>query len=332
MSTLPAGFSSELQYQFPTIINVCIFKGACSANCVHCPVGITAISERGDKFGTGSMSMEVFKKIADEVALYPNCTLRIHSVGEPLMWKDLAEAVEYTHSKGIMTWIFTNAVTTDRKLLETIVSKCSVIEVSVNSMDPEDYRETKGVDAYNLVKENIEYMYKYMSDNKLNTRFLLSRVESDDKEYDRNFISFWKETGYAADVFVRSYHSYNSLIEDKIKNNKVVACHVHWARFNVDTNGEAVVCFNELFKGPEMDRTLILGDLKKQSIQEIWHGEKLAKIRASQIENKPELVDFTAGLPCSNCTYCQPLFSDSVKSENQIKYILNSRNKHHENI
>ncbi|ACL76687.1 SPASM domain-containing protein [Ruminiclostridium cellulolyticum] len=327
MINLPAGFSSEEQYQFPNIINVCIFKGECSANCVHCPIGITAISERKEKFGSGSMTLEVFKKIADEVAAYPHCTLRIHSVGEPLMWENLTAAVKYAHSKGIITWIFTNAVTTDKKLLETVVSECSVVEVSVNSVDSLDYIETKGVDAFELVKENVEYMHKYIKENHLNTRFLLSRVESDDKEYDQKFLSYWKQTGYADDIFVRSYHSYNSLIEDKIKDNKVVACHVHWGRFNVDTNGEVVVCFNELFKGPEMDRTLVLGDLKKQSIQEIWHGEKLAKIRTSQIENKPELVDFTNNLPCGNCTYCQPLFSDSVKSENQINYILNSRNK-----
>lgn len=325
MINLPEGFSSEEQYQFPTIINVCIFKGACTANCIHCPVGITEIKDRPHKFGSDSMKLDLFKKIADEISLYPNSTLRIHSVGEPLMWDELEQAVDYAHSKGIITWIFTNAVTKDKKLLETVLLKCTIVEVSVNSFEPIEYKETKGVNSFELVKENIGYMHNFIKDNKLNTRLLLSRVESDDKEYDQQFISYWNATGFAADVFVRSYHSYNSLIEDKIKGNKIVACNVHWGRFNVDTNGEVIVCYNELFKGPSMDRSLVLGDLKKQTIQEVWHGDKLAKIRQSQIEGKPELVDFTENLPCNNCTYCQPLFSDAVKSENQIMSIIKMR-------
>lgn len=320
---LPEGFSTKEQYQFPAIINVCIFKGACPANCVHCPVGKTAIEERKDAFGSSCMKMEVFQKIVDEIACYPQSTLRIHSVGEPLLWDDLKNALAYAKTKGVKTWIFTSAITGNQELLSHVVENCDIVEVSINSYEKENYKETKGVDVYPLVEKNVDFMANVIKEKKLHTRLLVSRVESDDKTYDQNFISHWKDTDLVADEFIRSYHSYNSLIEDKIKRDKTVACHVHWGRFNIDTNGEAVVCFNELFKGPDMDRSLVIGDVKTQSIQEIWHGEKLTKIRQSQIENNPDIVDFIKDLPCNNCTYCQPLFSDTVKSENQILQLVN---------
>ncbi|SFR97260.1 radical SAM/SPASM domain-containing protein [Anaeromicropila populeti] len=320
---LPEGFTTEEQYQFPSILNVCIFKGACPANCVHCPVGKTEQSKRKDAFGSEAMKMEVFKKIVDEISGYPQSTLRIHSVGEPLLWEDLTNALTYAKSKGVRTWIFTSAITHQKDLLRMIVETCDIVEVSINSYEEGDYQETKGVDAYCLVAENVEYMSKVIREKNLHTRLLVSRVESDDKEYDQNFISYWEKTNLVTDTFVRSYHSYNSLIEDRIKREKTVACHVHWGRFNIDTNGEVVVCFNELFKGPNVDRNLIIGDTKTQTIEEIWHGDKLNKIRRSQLENKPDLVDFTDNLPCNNCTYCQPLFSDTVKSENQISQLVN---------
>lgn len=316
---LPVGFATEEQYQFPSILNVCVFKGACTANCIHCPVGRTGKDERKSKFGYEELEMPLFMKIVDEIAMYPQATLRIHSVGEPLLWKYLIEALEYTKAKGVRTWIFTSAVTKDKKLLETVASLCDIVEVSINSYEADDYKKTKGVDAFELVNENVKYMAQIIKSKGLSTRLLTSRVESDDKEYDSNFVSYWRKSDLVADTFVRSYHSYNSLIEDKKgKENEIIACHVHWGRFNVDSNGEAVVCFNELFKGPQMDRSLVIGDLKTQTIQEIWHGDKLRKIRQSQIEKNPSLVDFTDELPCNNCTYCQPLFSDTVKSENQI--------------
>lgn len=323
---LPVGFISEEQYEFPAILNICVFKGSCTANCIHCPVGRTSQEERKSKFGYEELEMPLFMKIVDEVAEYPQATLRIHSVGEPLLWRTLPEALKYARDKGVRTWIFTSAVTYDKELLERVVFLCDIVEVSINSYEPNDYKKTKGLDAFKLVYDNVKYMNQVIKSNRLCTRLLTSRVESDDKEYDMNFVSFWKNSNLVADAFVRSYHSYNSLIEDKRdKRNEITACHVHWGRFNVDSNGEVVVCFNELFKGPLMDRTLVIGDLRKQTIQEIWHGDKLCKIRRSQIEKNPLLIDFTTDLPCNNCTYCQPLFSDTEKSENQIVELTNRK-------
>lgn len=319
---LPAGFTSEEQYEFPCIINVCIFKGACPANCVHCPVGITEQSKRGEAFGAESMSIDMFRKIVDEVACYPQSTLRIHSVGEPLLWENLIEAIIYAREKGVRTWIFTSAITDQRDLLSKVIENCNIVEVSINSYEAANYAETKGVDAYSVVAENVEYMANVIKKKNLSTRLLTSRVESEDKVYDQNFIDYWKKSDLVADTFVRSYHSYNSLIEDRIERDTTVACHVHWGRFNIDVNGEVVICFNELFKGPNMARDMVIGDLREQSIQDVWHGEKLTKIRRSQIEGKKELVDFVEKLPCNECTYCQPLFSDTVKSENQITQLM----------
>lgn len=322
---IPAGFTSQEQYQFPNILNVSVFKGACTANCVHCPVGRTDQKHREKQFGSGEMSMSMFQKIVDEVSNYPHATLRIHSVGEPIMWSKIEEGITYAAKKGVRTWLFTNAVTTNRKLLSTIASKCNIVEVSINSFDADDYIKTKGIDGYDNVAENVKYMANEIRSNNLDTRLIVSRVESDDKDYDQKFVSYWKETKLVADAFVRSYHSYNSLIEDKMQRNKTTACNVHWGRFNIDINGDVVVCFNELFKGDAMDKSLILGNLGETSIVSIWQGDKLSKIRCSQLEDKPELVDFTKNLPCRNCTYCQPLFSDAEKSENQVQKLIESQ-------
>jgi MoaA/NifB/PqqE/SkfB family radical SAM enzyme len=318
---LPAGFTSREQYSFPNILNVCIFKGSCPARCIHCPLGKTDPKERKQRFGDSSMTLELFKKIADEVACFRHSTLRIHAVGEPVLWPDLIDAVNYSHSKNALSWIFTNAITQKKALLEVIVSKCNIVEVSINSYDKDDYKRTKGVDAYEIVRENIIHMSEYIKRNNLKTRLLISRVESDDKAYDAGFLSYWKSRKVAADVFIRSYHSYNNIIEDKLKRGKVAACNVHWSRFNIDTNGDVVLCYNELFRGKDMDKSLILGNINDSTIREIWHSDRLTTIRKSQIMNQPGLITFTENLPCFNCYYCQPLGSNNPKSECQVEQL-----------
>jgi pyruvate-formate lyase-activating enzyme len=320
---IPAGFQTEEQYSFPNIVNVCVLRGTCTANCVHCPVGLTPIPERKKCFGNQVMSLDLFKKIADETSKFKHSTLRIHSIGEPTLWKELENALSYAKDKGVITWIFTNAVIKDKHTLEILAKNCSIIEISVNSFDEKNYLATKGVNAFELVKQNIKYISDFIYKNNLKTRLIVSRVESEDKEYDKKFVEYWKNSGLVSDAFIRSYHSYNSLITDRDKSErkKIIACCVHWTRFNIDCDGKSVVCFNELFRGPSPDKSLVLGDVNNISIQNIWQGEKLAIIRKAQLEEDYSLINFTKTMPCLNCHYCQPLDTNRQTSEHQVKQL-----------
>jgi len=320
---LPSGFKTQEEYNFPNIVNVCVLRGSCTGKCVHCPLGLTNISQRKNRFGDKMMSLELFKKIIDQMAKFKHSTLRLHSVGEPTLWKNLEEALSYAKGKSVRVWIFTNAITKNKNLLKCLIENCAIVEVSINSFDKDNYLSTKGVDAFELVKKNVEYLHKLISENKLKTRLITSRVESEDKEYDRKFVEYWKSSGLVSDSFVRSYHSYNSLIDDKIKEarEEIIACSVYWTRFNIDTDGKAVICFNELFRGPSPDETLVIGDVNITSIKDIWQGEKLSLIRKAQLERDYSMITFTKCLPCMKCRYCQPLDTKRQTSEFQIKQL-----------
>lgn len=317
------GFKSEESRGFPNIVNVCVLRGPCTCDCRHCPVGSTPRDERIQKFGGEAMSLKTFKKIADEIAQHPHSAMRIHSVGEPLLWKDLKQATYYTSDRKINTWLFTSLVTNDFFMLDHLANNVSVIEVSVNSVDRENYKNTKGIDRFYIVLENIEYLSRKIEKEGLKTRLIVSRVGSDDKEYDERFVRHWKCTGLVADAFIRSYHDYNGMLCGGAgkKKRDPVPCHVHWSRFNIDCDGRAVVCFNELFKGPKPDETLVIGDVKKESIETIWKGEKLNMIRGAQLSGDYRGIDFTKRLPCLDCRFCMPLDSNRTTSEHQINQI-----------
>jgi len=320
---IPKGFKTKKEYDFPNIINVSALRGQCPCECRHCPVGSTPKKDRIKKFGSNSMDLSTFKKIVDEVSKHNHSVLRIHSVGEPLLWKDLTKALAYTKKKRAKTWLFTSLVTNNKKNLQNLAENCSIIEVSVNSIDKSNYKNTKGIDNFDLVVENIKYLSEIIKKNNLKTRLIVSRVESLDKKYNNRFINYWKSSKLVADSFVRSYHNYNNSIKDKEnkEKRKPVPCLVHWTRFNIDYNGDAVVCFNELFKGAEADKTLVLGNINKNSIQEIWHCEKLSLIRKAQLKGDYSLINFTKNLCCIECKYCQPLNTKRTTSEYQIKQL-----------
>jgi hypothetical protein len=267
------------------------------------------------KFGYAEMDIELFKRIALEIAQYKNCAVRIHSVGEPLLWTHLSEAAKFLGEKKIQSWIFISAVTQNKELLKALCDNISIIEISVNATNADDYLSTKGIDAFAAVLSNIQLMSDYIKTNQLNTRLLLSRVETIDKEADNMFITHWVKTGLASDVFVRSYHNYNNLLPVLTGHSTKEPCLALWARASIDCDGTMVCCFNELFKRYSSD--VILGKLAPgTSIRQLWQGEKLRSIRECDATGDFSSLDFS--VPCTNCTSCLSMNNSKNSSEKQL--------------
>jgi MoaA/NifB/PqqE/SkfB family radical SAM enzyme len=316
------GFRKSEEFEFPGIVNIEVFRGACYCRCIHCPIGSTEPESREERFGLKKIDMGLYKNIISQIARHSHSTVRIHSVGDPLLWEELAEALRFTRECGVKSWVFTCAVTNDKEKLEAICKNTDVVEVSVNSINPEDYEATKGINAFNLVSSNVEWMRHYIDRRKLDTRLLVSKVETSDRQMDEKFVKYWKLSGLVSDAFVRSHHTYNNMIAELPEKGKTKhePCLVHWARFNISVDGYAVVCFNELFK-KEVDPSLVLGDLRSQTIDKVWQGSTLNAIRKAELRGDYSLLDFANSLPCKHCYSCQPLFGNRQTSEYQISQL-----------
>ena len=319
---------SRMLQDFPAIVNLEVFRGQCPCQCRHCPVGMVEPHERMAQFGLGGMALGLLRKVAVEIAEHPPSILRVHSTGEPLLWPDLSEALEIIRDTGVSAWLFTSAITENRLLLKEICRTMRVIEVSVNSISRTDYALTKGIDAFDHVVENIALMRELIGNQK-DVRLIVSRVQSNDQLADSVFVDYWKNSRLVDDVFIRSMHTYNRLVPGLCANPKEresldegehEPCLVHWARFNISKSGQAIVCFNELFK-PVIHPDLVYGDVNEQSIWEIWHGEKMQAVRSAELGGDYSNPLISKDLPCKNCDCCQPLFGKTgvQTSEYQIE-------------
>jgi radical SAM protein with 4Fe4S-binding SPASM domain len=167
-------------------------------------------------------------------------------------------------------------------------------------------------------------MRNYIDGNKYSLRLLASRVQTDSKENDDRFVQYWKESRLVDDVFVRSYHTYSNILLPLHKEEVVMKkepCLVHWARFNMDTNGDVYVCFNELFK-ENRNLDSILGNIYNSSIRDIWQGEKLKQIREAELSGNYSKLTFCKNFSCKNCNTFQPLLSHKETSEKQVNAVL----------
>lgn len=315
------GFIEKKYYDFPNIINLEVFRGECPCKCNHCPVGRIEPVNRKSHFGNKEISKETLERVISEMKLYPHSTLRIHSVGEPIMWGNLIDAIKYISEQKVKSWIFTSLVTNNKKILEALCDYCNIVEVSVNSTNAIDYINSKGIDAFDIVLKNIEYMSSYIKQHCLKTRLIVSRVQSDSELEDENFVLYWKKTGLVADAFVRKYHNYNNLLEKKGKVEKVKQpCLVHWMRFNIAYDGTVVACFNELFY-TTLRKDVIMGNVHQSTIHEIWHNEKYNQLRKAELSQYKNCKNFAEDFPCRNCYSCQSYDGKRQTSEYQINQL-----------
>jgi radical SAM protein with 4Fe4S-binding SPASM domain len=77
----------------------------------------------------------------------------------------------------------------------------------------------------------------------------------------------------------RDYHGTHSIHWSEI-------CRHPWMSMTIKSNGEAAMCMEDF------DNEIILGDVKKESLYDIWNGEKYRKFRQDHF-------NLTKGLKCT---------------------------------
>lgn len=133
----------------------------CNSKCSFCPIGNEKKESKQDEIDT-----EQVKKIFDQFNEL-NIIATSFLGGEPFLRKDVCELAEYSGSLGIYSQVSTNGI-----LLENIADKATsafdVIVVSLDTIDPQMYKEIRGVDKFDKVINGIKAAVEISKNNKCN--------------------------------------------------------------------------------------------------------------------------------------------------------------------
>ena len=132
----------------------------CNLRCVMCDVG-TGNGETnfgGNLTGakTRSMSIELFKRIADEVAAtWPSVELGF-AFTEPLAWPPLTDALAYARDRGLRSSVTTNGLLLPRCAEAFVASGCRVLQVSLDGPEAIHDRIRRRTGSYARAVAGIE--------------------------------------------------------------------------------------------------------------------------------------------------------------------------------
>jgi len=262
---------------------------ACNAHCVFCV---------HDKLTrkTGFMDFSLFRKIIADCANLNVKEVAIFRFGEPLLDPDFSEKVAYAKKAGIeLVSTNTNAsLLTEETAIKILDSGLDIIYISLDANSKEVYERIRKGLNYDIVKKNIKRFIELKnSRNKEKPIIILNFCQTDEnKNQVKDFIKEWK--GHAQ-MSISNAHDWSGKAKVKTKNGVFVRradpCRLLWTELVVSWDGKVPLCCIDY------DDKMIMGDLKSESIREVWSGERLKKNRKIHMDG-----DFKKIPLCESCT------------------------------
>lgn len=251
----------------------------------------------------GDMDFDLYKKIINEAAgnVYD---INLFHRGEPLLHPKLIPIISYAKSRGIKTRIHTNATLLNPELSKKIIlSSLDLISFSFDGYTKETYEKNRIGASYEKSLNNIIDFLRIKKELKSKKPFTIIQVmEFDDKLSSKEIMEQKKKflkrfSNLPLDKLVTRYpHNWGGFLKLKElgknyeENKRTIPCTFPWYSLTIFYNGKVYLCPQD-FLGK-----ILLGDLNKNSIKEIFNHKTIKDIR-----NKFKTSKMNKIIPCKDC-------------------------------
>ncbi|MBF0273652.1 MAG: SPASM domain-containing protein [Nitrospinae bacterium] len=278
----------------------------CPMSCIMCPR--TNNMTRNEGF----MNFELFKKVVDEFTeKNPKACdgeFWLHHFGESLMHPGFPIFIEYAIKKGLKASISINPIMLKKEIATNLLkANPSMIYLSLDGHDDGSFERIRGLK--NSYRKSKEYLLNFLEIKKslgVKTKVLLSMIDFDqNKESIQQTKKYWEKIDGIDEFLIKEFVKWdgkaadvNQLVNDskRVRNkSKKVVCKFPWKSMTVTWDGNVVPCCYDY------NNRYILGNVEKQTLSEIWNGEKMQLLREEFIHN-----DVTNTL----CSDCEMLYSN----------------------
>jgi len=275
----------------------------CNFKCKFCPTGdIKLMKSVGRSLDT--MYFTLYKKIVDDICEFekPIKVLRLYKDGEPLLNPWFVDMVRYAKVKGCSEKIDTTtnaSMLNPKRNIDIIDAGLDRINISIEGVNEKQYLDFSGVriNFDNLV-ENISHFYDNRKDCEMIIKINGDLISDDDKNKfyeifgdiaDGIFIEHTMDCWYDFDMKDIKQNEEVGIYGQPIK--EVMVCPYPFYSFSINSDGTASLCFLD------WARKLIIGDVKKESVKDIWNGGVLLTYQEHFLLKRRE------GHPiCRNCS------------------------------
>lgn len=279
---------------------------SCNLRCPECPSGLRSFTRP-----TGMLQQDLFKNVIDQLA--PTLSyLTFYFQGEPYLHPQFLPMVKYASDKGIYTATSTNAhYLKDEAAQQTVESGLDRLIISIDGTSQDTYQSyrvggdlskviegTKNIIAWKrkLKSKTPHVIFQFLvvkpNEHQISEVYKLAKELGVDEVKLKTAQIYDFENGSELIPTQDKYSRYklNASGKYSIKNNLDNNCWKMWQSCVITWDGKVLpCCFDK-------DAQYGMGDLTKQSFEEIWFGEKYQQFRSTLFKSRSEIE------MCKNCT------------------------------
>jgi len=287
--------------------------GVCNLKCDYC------FQNGLIKEELGFMEFELFRKIIDEGKEKGLCAVKLQVRGESFLYPKLFECIRYAKEAGVVdVQITTNGTIMDNKRIQKILdSGLDGIVFSVDSQHVNSYKEkfkSQNLSSIEQAINNFLNLRQKQGRSHPWVRVQASILEDCDDNIRKAENELKKKFSLADIVIVSKVHNFLENVEAYPgfhDNYDLLPCDYLMQRLTVFWNGDVTTCcvdYNNRFK---------LGNVKQQTVREIWNSEKMENLRKSHSSGLRR--DTTI---CKNCpANIAPVFEGELAEKKILNYI-----------
>lgn len=280
--------------EYPLLVDLEL-ASACN---LKCPMCYTITDEFKQKVTKGFMDFDLFKKIVDEIS-GKVFALRLSLRGEATLHKKFIDCIKYAKDHGIKeVSTLTHGGNLDLEYF-TKAAEAGIdwITISIDGVDDE-YDKIRKPLTFDRTLKRLQDIKKYKDENGLIKPVI--KIQGIWPAIRPNPTKYYETLAPLVDLV-----AYNPLIDYLRKDSEIVyednfACPQLYQRIVVGSDGQVMMCSND------EDGEEIIGNAYEESIYDIWHGEKLNKIR--DIHNQKD--GFKSMKVCKLCYYPRKMIPD----------------------
>lgn len=299
---MPDGNRADLDYPPMVVISI---TNVCNQKCVHCH---SPLYMARDDYSPIFMDWDLYCKIADDIGKHPGTIFNFGTDGEPFLHKRFIDMLRYAREKGIGPInVISNGTRLPEEVCRTICEEnlMDILNISIDSITPEGYLRVRG-DKYSFeeVVSNVERFIEIRNEVGSTVKVMVNIIDQFEVEGEVNkFVEYWEPK--VDIVLTRNYtasNEHNLRMPDRPKEHFTPVdrwpCVQPFRRFNISHDGVARFCVDDWYDHSH------IGDLRTNTVFEIWNSEAYRELRQSHLEG-------TFKHPyCSDCTKWQGMSWD----------------------
>ena len=253
----------------------------CNLACTMCPYpDLTRPTEQ--------MSMQLFEKVIDDAVNNNFKRLSLSLYNEPYMDSLVFDRIKLAKKKGLETEITTNATLLTEELIQkTMSSGVDCVTFSIDSLDEKKYESIRVNASFKKTISNVKKMIAYrMQLNQKKPMLTMAAVLHGND----NSLNDMEDRLKGLDIYAVSMRDNRKDGQPTPGHLKAYPCFWPWNQLVVYSSGEIALCC------VDSDNAHDLGDLKTQTINEVWESKVFKNLRKLLLTGQGDQIEI-----CKDC-------------------------------